>query len=75
MIDCKGNIVPSSKFSPFYKKRANPKLSCYEFAKDWLNHFSKVYKSKEEVDKMSKDEKSKYIKSYESYTGPADGNN
>nr|WP_318682179.1 hypothetical protein [uncultured Treponema sp.] len=74
-VDSNGNIVPSSKFSFFYQKRANKKLSCYEFAQNWLKNFSKVYKSNAEVDKMTSEEKRKYINNYTSYTGSVDEKN
>ena len=74
-VDDEGNIIPSSKFSFLYSQRANKKLSCSEFAQDWLKNFSKFYKSDEEVEKMNSEELRTYINSYRDYTGTSDENN
>lgn len=44
-------------------------LTAPEFAQKWLAHFAKIYKKKEEIERMSEEERAKYISSYEDYTG------
>ena len=68
-VDKNGNLLISSKFAWCFNKRADMNLTAPEFAQKWLANFAKVYKTKEEIKSMSKEERVKYISSYEDYTG------